>query len=107
MTTDEPDREPLVEEGRMTIVETADAETATYRLRAADGAEFPLREADVDDLATALSRLRARQNDAESTPETVEITCHECGKTWQHAGSGESATCPDCGTVTTVEGAGP
>lgn len=115
--TDRADREPIVSEGPYAIVDATDSDPADYWLVSSrDGAtadadehryEVPVDETAIDDLATAVSRLRGLKTDAEGSSESVELTCHECGKTWTYTGSDEHASCPDCETEVPVEGIGP
>ncbi|XVH30670.1 hypothetical protein ACNS7O_09710 [Haloferacaceae archaeon DSL9] len=107
MVPDTPDDDRIAREGRLEIVAAADDAPHAYLLRSDDGDEFPIRTADADDLYALVDRLHDRYADAEERPEAIEITCHACGKTWQHAGGDPQATCPNCGTLTPVEGAGP
>ena len=107
MTADKRDRDPAEREGSIAVVHATEDESPAYWLRSDDGDAFPLREDDVGDAYAVLSRLRSQQADAGTMPDPVEVTCHECGKTWQHTGSGDKATCPNCEATTPVEGIGP
>ncbi|MDS0474014.1 hypothetical protein [Natrinema sp. 1APR25-10V2] len=112
---DQPtDREPIVSEGQYAIVDAAESESAAYRLVSSpdDSAAqhdrgVPIDTATVDDLEAVVSRLRGLETDTEDEPETVELTCHECGKTWTYTGGDEHASCPNCETEVPVEGIGP
>ena len=44
---------------------------------------------------------------ADHDREQIELTCHECGKTWTHTGAADFGTCPDCGESVPVENLGP
>jgi hypothetical protein len=107
MPTDRQQRDRVAAQGRIAVVPGADEERAEYWLLSEDGEEFPIEASDVGDVYAVLSRLRDRQVDDGVVSDPVEITCHECGKTWQHTGSGDRATCPNCETTTPVEGIGP
>ncbi|NHN47588.1 hypothetical protein G9464_08265 [Halostella sp. JP-L12] len=107
MTDDDDDRDPVESEGSIAVVPATDDESPAYWLRSDEGDALPLREDDIGDLYAVASRLHNRQADADTLPDPVEVTCHECGKTWQHTGSADRATCPNCETTTPVEGIGP
>ncbi|TYL39802.1 hypothetical protein CV102_05830 [Natronococcus pandeyae] len=107
MDSDRTDRDPIVSEGTYAVVDATDDESADYWLRSDRGDEFPLRQDDLEDAVTALSRVHKQRSDPEGAPETTELTCHDCGKTWQYAGADEHATCPNCETEVPVEGIGP
>ncbi|WP_306054981.1 hypothetical protein [Natronococcus wangiae] len=107
MASDRIDRDPIVSEGPYAVVGATDEESADYWLVSDQGDEFPLRQGDLEDAVTALSRLHNQRADADGAPETTELTCHACGKTWQYAGSNQHATCPSCETEVPVEGIGP
>ena len=101
------DRTPIVEQDPIAIVPAADDESCAFWLINDGGDEFPLRREELETVTSALSRLNEHETDADASSEPLEITCHECGKTWQHAGSTDRATCPSCGATTPVEGIGP
>ncbi|SDJ91170.1 hypothetical protein [Natronorubrum texcoconense] len=111
MVNEHPDREPIVSEGRYAVVADDDAD-AEYRL-VVEGHEggLPLPERELDDLETVVSRFRNARHDSggtePETPDSVELNCHECGKTWTYTGSEEHAACPNCETEVPVEGIGP
>lgn len=117
MDDDRFDREPIVSEGRYAIVDAAADDPADYWLVSSDDSEtadtddhrhrIPVDDTEIADLAATVSRLRGLKTDAEDLPEQVELTCHECGKTWAHTGSDEHASCPNCETEVPVEGIGP
>lgn len=114
---DRADRDPIVSEGPYAIVDATDDEQAEYRLVASTDEKrstttdrepgVPIDDTTVGDLAAAVSRLRGLTSDVEDAPGPVELTCHDCGKTWTHAGSDEHATCPNCETEVPLEGIGP
>ncbi|QLK25570.1 hypothetical protein HYG81_16025 [Natrinema zhouii] len=115
MAGDNPAREPIVSEGPYAVVDSSSDDTETYRLvvldddatetESADG--IPVDDATVDDLAAAVERLRGRLSDTNDSPESVELTCHECGKSWTYTGSDEYASCPNCEAAVPLEGIGP
>lgn len=114
MVDEDPDREPIVSEGRYAIVAGDDDVDAEYRLVAEDQGEgLPIAETELDDLETVVSRFRSARADPEGTGtgtethDSVELNCHECGKTWTYTGSEEHAPCPNCETEVPVEGIGP
>ncbi|WP_440769631.1 hypothetical protein [Natronorubrum sp. DTA28] len=110
MADEHADREPIVSEGRYAVV--ADDADAEYRL-VVEGHEggLPLPEGELDDLETVVSRFRNAHHDSGSTEtetsDSVELDCHECGKTWTYTGSEEHAACPNCETEVPVAGIGP
>ncbi|WP_440765828.1 hypothetical protein [Natronorubrum sp. DTA7] len=114
MADEHAEREPIVSEGRYAVVAGDDDADAEYRL-VVEGREggLPLPEKELDDLETVVSRFRSARHDSESTetgtgtPDSVELDCHECGKTWTYTGSKEHAACPNCETEVPVEGIGP
>ncbi|WP_226481697.1 hypothetical protein [Natrinema amylolyticum] len=114
---DQSDRDPIVSEGPYAIVDASDGDRADYRLVSTDddgGADaadrqrgVPIDDASIADLEAIVSRLRGLKTDVEDAPESIELTCHECGKTWTYTGSDEHASCPNCETEVPVEGIGP
>lgn len=107
MPIDRQERDRVASRGRIAVVSGTDGEPAAYWLVTEDGEEFPIEASDVEDVYAVLSRLRDRQVDDGVASDPVEVTCHECGKTWQHTGSADRATCPNCESTTPVEGIGP
>lgn len=115
MADDHRARERIVSEGRYAVVDTPSDDTATYRLVVTDGdadetesgGGIPADDTTIDDLAATVERLRGRLSDTDDSPESVELTCHECGKTWNYTGSDEHASCPNCEAEVPVEGIGP
>ncbi|WP_436347715.1 hypothetical protein [Natronorubrum sp. FCH18a] len=114
MADEHAEREPIVSEGRYAVVGGDDSADADYRLVVEDQADgLPLEETELDDLEAVVSRFRKARSDPEGTgtgteaPDSVELECHECGKTWTYTGSEEHAACPNCETEVPVEGIGP
>jgi hypothetical protein len=101
------DRNSIVSEGAHAIVDATAEEPADYWLVSEQGEAFPLRQGELDDVATALSRLRGLRSDVGEKPETTELVCPECETAWQYAGSETHAACPNCEAEVPVEGIGP
>ncbi|MXV64024.1 hypothetical protein GS429_18535 [Natronorubrum sp. JWXQ-INN-674] len=114
MVDDTPDRNPIVSEGRYAIVDAGESEAVDFWL-VADGEDdasdaehrVPLERTEIDDAYAVLSRLRAELTDADDGRDSVELSCHSCGKTWTYTGSDEHVACPNCETEVPIEGVGP
>ena len=114
MADEYADREPIVSEGRYAVVAGGEDTDAEYRLvTEGEGDGLPIAETELDDLEAVVSRFRSARTDSvgtgtgTETPDSVELDCHECGKTWTYTGSNEHAACPNCETEVPVEGIGP
>ncbi|QSW98365.1 hypothetical protein [Haloterrigena alkaliphila] len=108
------DGEPIASEGRYAVVAAEESESTDYWFVTDDREHaVPLGDTDLDAAATVLSRVRNARTDAGGTgsgaesSDGVELTCHECGKTWTYTGGDEHASCPNCETEVPVEGIGP
>lgn len=107
------EREPIVSEGRYAIVDADESDGADYWLVAGDSPDadteqrVPLERPGIDDIYAVISRFRSTQTDADDGPDSVELSCHSCGKTWTYTGSDEQASCPNCETEVPVKGIGP
>ncbi|WP_255682020.1 hypothetical protein [Natrinema sp. SYSU A 869] len=90
MDDDRSDREPIVSEGPYAIVNASDGERADYWLVSTDDDGIgdaadhqrgvPIDDTSIADLDAAVSRLRGLKTDVKDASESVELTCHECGK---------------------------